>query len=287
MKNKKKAKRSLALSLALVLSITLYNGSIIYTNGINKDIKTISHRGYTSKGVENSIESLEAAANAGVDYVEVDILLTKDNKFIVMHDYNLKRLAGINRRVQDMNYNEVVGLPIKQGGHRSKIPSFEEFVTRAKQLNIKLLVELKPHGGEPSDYIEIFINKIKELGIEKEYKYMSLNLKIIEELETKFPELNTGYVIPLQLGKFSNNKVDFYVIEDFSYRDSLVEQARTQNKEVYVWTINDLTLIRRYLQSPAAAIITDEPEVVKEEKQELQNNNTYLDRVMRLIDTKN
>jgi len=48
-----------------------------------------------------------------------------------------------------------------------------------------------------------------------------------------------------------------------------------------------LTLIRRYLQSPAAAIITDEPEVVKEEKQELQNNNTYLDRVMRLIDTKN
>ena len=286
-KNKKKAKRSLALSLALVLSITLYNGSIIYTNGINKDIKTISHRGYTSKGVENSIESLEAAANAGVDYVEVDILLTKDNKFIVMHDYNLKRLAGINRRVQDMNYNEVVGLPIKQGGHRSKIPSFEEFVTRAKQLNIKLLIELKPHGGEPSDYIEIFINKIKELGIEKEYKYMSLNLKIIEELETKFPELNTGYVIPLQLGKFSNNKVDFYVIEDFSYRDSLVEQARTQNKEVYVWTINDLTLIRRYLQSPAAAIITDEPEVVKEEKQELQNNNTYLDRVIRLIDTKN
>ncbi len=286
-KNKKKAKRSLALSLALVLSITLYNGSIIYTNGINKDIKTISHRGYTSKGVENSIESLEAAANAGVDYVEVDILLTKDNKFIVMHDYNLKRLAGINRRVQDMNYNEVVGLPIKQGGHRSKIPSFEEFVTRAKQLNIKLLIELKPHGGEPSDYIEIFINKIKELGIEKEYKYMSLNLKIIEELETKFPELNTGYVIPLQLGKFSNNKVDFYVIEDFSYRGSLVEQARTQNKEVYVWTINDLTLIRRYLQSPAAAIITDEPEVVKEEKQELQNNNTYLDRVIRLIDTKN
>ena len=281
MKNKKKAKRSLALSLALVLSITLYNGSIIYTNGINKDIKTISHRGYTSKGVENSIESLEAAANTGVDYVEVDILLTKDNKFIVMHDYNLKRLAGINRRVQDMNYNEVVGLPIKQGGHRSKIPSFEEFVTRAKQLNIKLLIELKPHGGEPSDYIEIFINKIKELGIEKEYKYMSLNLKIIEELETKFPELNTGYVIPLQLGKFSNNKVDF------SYRDSLVEQARTQNKEVYVWTINDLTLIRRYLQSPAAAIITDEPEVVKEEKQELQNNNTYLDRVVRLIDTKN
>ena len=281
--DKKKSKWLLALSWLLVLGITLYNGAIIYTNGANNDIKTISHRGYISKAVENSIESLEAAAKAGSDYVEVDILLTKDNKFVVMHDYNLKRLTGINKRVQDMNYNEIVGLPIKQGGHRSKIPSFEEFVTRAKQLNIKRLVELKPHGGEPSNYIEIFINKIKELGIEKEYKYMSLNLKIIEELENKIPELNTGYVIPLQLGKFSNNKVDFYVIEDFSYRDSLVEQARTQNKEVYVWTINDLTLIRRYLQSPANGIITDEPELVKEEKDILENNYSYYDKILRLI----
>ena len=41
------------------------------------------------------------------------------------------------------------------------------------------------------------------------------------------------------------------------------------------------------LMSPAAAIITDEPEIVKKEKQELQNNNTYLDRVMRLIDIRN
>ncbi len=285
--DKKKSKWLLALSWLLVLGITLYNGTIIYTNGVNNNIKTISHRGYISKAVENSIESLEAAAKAGSDYVEVDILLTKDNKFVVMHDYNLKRLAGINKSVQDMNYNEIVGLPIKQGEHRSRIPSFEEFVTRAKQLNIKLVVELKPHGGEPSNYIDILINKIKELHIEKEYKYMSLNLKIIEELETKFPELYTGYVIPLQLGNFSNNNVDFFVIEDFSYRDSLVQQARKLNKDVYVWTINDSTLISKYLMSPAAAIITDEPEIVKKEKQELQNNNTYLDRVMRLIDIRN
>ena len=40
-----------------------------------------------------------------------------------MHDYNLKRLAGVNKQVKDMNYDEVVGLPIKQGGHTSKIPS--------------------------------------------------------------------------------------------------------------------------------------------------------------------
>ena len=80
-----------------------------------------------------------------------------------MHDYNLKRLAGVNKKVQDMTYNELVGLPISQSGHTSKIPSFEEYVKRAKELNIKLVVELKPHGGEPNNYVDIFIEKVSPL----------------------------------------------------------------------------------------------------------------------------
>ena len=114
-----------------------------------------------------------------------------------MHDYNLKRLAGINKQVQDMNFDEVVGLQIKQEGHTSKIPSLEEFVNKAKDLNMKLVIELKPHGAEPSNYINILIEEIKRLKLEN-YKFMSLNSKVIEELETKAPNLETGYVIPLQ-----------------------------------------------------------------------------------------
>ena len=189
--NKKKIRKNLRvllfLSTLLVLGIIVFNGFTLYSNGVNNNIKTIAHRGYVEKGVENSIEALEAAAKARVDYVEMDVLMTKDNKFIVMHDYNLKRLAGINKKVQDMTYNELVGLPISQSGHTSKIPSFEEYVKRAKELNIKLVVELKPHGGEPNNYVDIFIEKVKELDIENNYKYMSLDLKVMEELESKAP----------------------------------------------------------------------------------------------------
>ena len=187
-----------------------------------------------------------------------------------MHDYNLKRLAGINKKVQDMTYNELVGLPISQSGHTSRIPSFEEYVKRAKELNIKLVVELKPHGGEPNNYVDIFIEKVKELDIENNYKYMSLDLKVMKELESKAPQLETGYIIPFQFGKFSNNNVDFFAIEDFSFSNTLVEQAKSQNKSVYVWTINDPSLITKYLQSPANGIITDEPVQVRETKEKLE-----------------
>lgn len=281
--DKKKSRVLLFLSTLLVLGIIVFNGFTLYSNGVNNNIKTIAHRGYVEKGVENSIEALEAAAEAGVDYVEMDVLMTKDNKFIVMHDYNLKRLAGINKKVQDMTYNELVGLPISQSGHTSKIPSFEEYVKRAKELNIKLVVELKPHGGEPNNYVDIFIEKVKELDIENNYKYMSLDLKVMEELESKAPQLETGYIIPFQFGKFSNNNVDFFAIEDFSFSNTLVEQAKSQNKSVYVWTINDPSLITKYLQSPANGIITDEPVQVRETKEKLEKNNSYFDRVLRLI----
>ena len=280
--NKKKSRLVVTLTTVIIISAVLVNGFNMYGNGVNKNIKTIAHRGYVAKGVENSIEALEGAAEVGADYVEFDIILTKDNKFVVMHDYNLKRLAGLNKRVQDMNFDEVVGLTIKQGDYTSKIPSLEEFVNKAKELNMKLVIELKPHGAEPSNYIDILIDEVKRLKLEN-YKFMSLNPKVMEELETKAPDLETGYVIPLQFGNFHHSNVDFFVIEDFSYRDRLVEQARKENKKVFVWTINDPALITKYLQSPADGIITDEPELVKDEKDILENNYSYYDKILRLI----
>ena len=280
--NKKKSRLVVTLTTIIIVVAVLVNGFNMYGNGVNKNIKTIAHRGYVTKGVENSIEALEGAAEVGADYVEFDIILTKDNKFVVMHDYNLKRLAGLNKRVQDMNFDEVVGLTIKQGDYTSKIPSLEEFVTKAKELNMNLVIELKPHGAEPPNYIDILIDEVKRLKLEN-YKFMSLNSKVIEELETKVPNLETGYVIPLQFGNFHHSNVDFFVIEDFSYRDRLVEQARKENKQVFVWTINNLALITKYLQSPADGIITDEPELVKDEKDILENNYTYYDKILRLI----
>ena len=280
--NKKKSRLVVTLTTVIIVVAVLMNGFNMYGNGVNKNIETIAHRGYVAKGVENSIEALEGAAEVGADYVEFDIILTKDNKFVVMHDYNLKRLAGLNKRVQDMNFDEVVGLTIKQGDFTSKIPSLEEFVNKAKELNMKLVIELKPHGAEPSNYIDILIGEIKRLKLEN-YKFMSLNSKVMEELETKLPNLETGYVIPLQFGNFHHSNIDFFVIEDFSYRDRLVEQARKENKQVFVWTINNPALITKYLQSPADGIITDEPELVKDEKNILENNYSYYDKILRLI----
>ena len=250
---------------------------------VNDQVKIVAHRGYVAKGVENSLEALEAAAKEKASYVEMDILLTKDHQFVVMHDYNLKRLAGVDKDVKDMTLAEVQGLKIQQDAHTSHIPSFEEFVTRAKELKMPLLVELKPHGSEPENYVDLFVQKMKELGVEKDYPTMSLDLSVMEKVEKKAPEIKIGYVIPIQFGQFENASVDFFAIEDFSYQEDLVTQAHEMKKELYVWTINDEQKLTAYLQRPIDGIITDEVAEAQSLKKNLKKNKTYFDRFLSLV----
>lgn len=277
-----KKRRKLAVCISIVLMIVLgHVGYRVFSAELNKDILIIAHRGYVWEGVENSIEALEGAAKAGADYVEVDILLTKDNKFVVMHDFNLKRLAGIKKKVKDMNFDEVVGLTIRQGDFVSHIPSFEEFVNRAKELNMKLLVELKPHGDEPENYAELFINEMKRLNVDRTYKAMSGNLEIMEEIETLAPEIETGHIIALQFGVFADENVDFFVIEDFTFNDILNNDAKEKGKDIFVWTINDSETITKYLHKSVEGIITDYPDLVVEEIE--NEDNSYFEKLYRLL----
>ena len=58
-----------------------------------------------------------------------------------------------------MTLDEVHGLPIEQDGFTSHIPTFEEFFKAAKEIGMPLVIELKPHGGEPANYVDLFIRQ--------------------------------------------------------------------------------------------------------------------------------
>lgn len=284
-KGSRKMKGLFALTVVFLMVQSGISAYELATLKVNDQIKLIAHRGDVSKGVENSLEALEAAAKEKAAYAEMDILLTKDHQFVVMHDYNLKRLAGVDKDVKDMTLAEVQGLKIQQDGHTSHIPSFEEYVKRAKELKMKLLVELKPHGAEPENYVDLFVQKMRELGVEKDYPAMSLDLSVMEKVEKKAPEIKTGYVIPIQFGRFQNDSVDFFAIEDFSYQEDLVTQAHEMKKELYVWTINDKQKLTKYLQQPIDGLITDELTEAQRLKKDLKQNKSYFDRFLNLVAT--
>ena len=123
---------------------------------------------------------------------------------------------------------------------------------------MKLFVELKTTGNEPKNYTELFLKAWEKAKLPNGSKVISLNLAELESIESKKPEIRTGYIIPFQFGNLDpRTKVDFFVIEDFSFNKRILKQAHKMGKKIYVWTINESNLLAKYLSSNVDGIITD------------------------------
>ena len=77
------------------------------------------------------------------------------------------------------------------------------------------------------------MEKMKELEIDDKYKVMSLDLNVVEKIHKTHKYMDVGYIMPFYFGNLLNADVDFFVVEDFSYREHLVWQALWANKKIY------------------------------------------------------
>lgn len=103
-------------------------------------MKLIAHRGASLEFAENTVEGLIFAARLNAYAVECDIRSTKDNKFVIFHDNNLKRMAGIDVKVEDISFAQM-NEALNESGH--KLLTFENLVKEYKEetpilLHIKL-----------------------------------------------------------------------------------------------------------------------------------------------------
>lgn len=101
-----------------------------------------AHRGlYDNKKMiyENTAESFARAVKAGYG-IELDVQMTKDGELVVFHDFSLFRMCGINKRVDEMTYEEIRRLPINNSD--SRIPLFSNILDLIAG-RVPLIVEMK------------------------------------------------------------------------------------------------------------------------------------------------
>ena len=102
-----------------------------------------AHRGLHGNGVpENSMKAFKLAVEGGYG-VELDVQFTKDHKIVVFHDANLKRMCGVDKRVRDCTYEEL--LTYRLAGTDETIPLFEDVLKVLDKTT--LICEIKNHNG--------------------------------------------------------------------------------------------------------------------------------------------
>jgi glycerophosphoryl diester phosphodiesterase len=227
----------------------------------SEQTQVLAHRGFIQGGVENTLPALQAAALAGADRVEFDVMETKDGKFVVMHDANLQRLAGKNLNVKDLTQDELTKITVRAGGMEAKIPTLEEWIRLSIQLNLPQLLEIKLHGGETPDLVPRLLAVLDTAGVTEHYTYHTLSREIVEELKRLRPQLVVGFIVPINFGGVPNVNADFIVIEQQSYSSRFVRQAWGAGYNVIVWTVDDEQQMRDYMDAAVDGIITDRPDL--------------------------
>ena len=108
----------------------------------------IGHRGASAHAPENSIAALQLAVEAGADGVEFDVRLAKDGVPVVIHDADLRRVAGRREKVADLTSTELaeidVGCWFGKGSCRTEtVPTLEKALELLKGWSGRVYVELK------------------------------------------------------------------------------------------------------------------------------------------------
>lgn len=266
-----------AIILLLAVPMGIYfNEAFRYERSIN----IIGHRGGGGGHIpENSISSIKQAITYGAEYVEIDIQRTYDGNYILNHDNTFNRMAGNKNRAQDLTLIEIKKLDIgyKYPGYiGERVPTLEEVLDTTKN-KIGIYLELKGVSADTKMADDV-VKLIKERDMLDQIVFMSLDYNLVNYIETTYPNAETGYIYYLAVGDSSSFNADVIIMEESMINNSTLTNLYFSGKLPVVWTVNEMTLLEKYIEMGLYGVITDN---VKESKATVtslnkESDNDYL-----------
>ena len=226
-------------------------------------MKVFGHRGYSAKYPENTLEAFKAAFDVGADGVELDIRFTKDKHIVILHDEDLKRLFGIEKKLSEMNFCEVQEITKER-----RIPRLDEVLDLVPE-DRWVIVEMKEEEPAVHAVYKILSRKMEERTI-----FSSFNHDLITRLIREFPQLNFAYLLGEEHKEIDvNSLIELFMLhkphsvhiplDAFKiFGKKVVEFAgflRGSGIEIFIWNINDPEDLN-ITGGEVDAVITDEVE---------------------------
>ena len=141
------------------------------------------HRGAAKLEPENTLLSIQKAIDLGVDQIEVDVHLTRDQHLVVIHDTTVDRTTDGQGAIADFTLAEVKQLDAGKG---ERIPTLQEVIDLVRG-KVILQIELKgPDTAEP------VVQTVGQNSIESEVLLTSFVHDRLRETRQLNPNLRLG-----------------------------------------------------------------------------------------------
>ena len=229
----------------------------------------IAHRGDSANAPENTLAAFRLALANGADGIELDVMLSADQKLVVIHDDTLDRTTNGHGQVGNTPFAALreldAGSWFKPEFKGEPLPSLDEVFA---ELGGKFLinVELKNYKTPKDQLPELVVALVKKHGLDESVLLSSFNARNLPRAKALAPEIRTGLLtLPGLLGlpmrgflgrRFGADDLNPY-FKDVSAR--MVQSRHNLGQGVNVWTVDAPDDLRRMQAFGVDMIICNDP----------------------------
>jgi glycerophosphoryl diester phosphodiesterase len=253
--------------LTLGVIAVVVSGRLLSRLQLEDPVEITAHRAGALRAPENTVAAIRQAIADGADWAEIDVQRTADDVLVVLHDVDLARIGGGNRRVDEVTLAEIQSLDVgKLFGPQfagEPVPTFDAILAAAGD-TLRLNVELKPHGADDAvPLTERTVAAIQRAGLVERCRICSQSYESLQLARRLEPRMEIGFIAAVAVGDLAQLDVDFLMVSADRAQRSLVDRAAARNIAVHAWTVNDAALVAPLVDQGVANIITDDPVLVR------------------------
>ena len=227
----------------------------------------IAHRGASGYAPENTMAAFRRAIAMGVTFIETDLHLSRDARFVAIHDETLERTTNGRGGVHDFMFNDLrkldAGAWFGSEFAGERIPTLEEILQFAKKHDVVFYLELKPAGFWGGEHA--LIGALRESGEIPRVVVICFDAAILAALRKIEPTLMTGLLYDGKSGDPPIEKALEIGARQVALRGdlaspALLKEARRRDLQVVCWTVNHPAHMRLLIEAGVDGIMSDYPD---------------------------
>lgn len=237
----------------------------------------IGHRGACGYAPENTLESIQTAADMGIEWVELDVKLTADDVPIIFHDDTLDRTTNGSGKVAETSWADIkeldAGSWFADSFYEARVPTLEQALDLIIELDLGLNLEIKPCPGREVETAQIALDILSRIWDDHD-KIMISSFSDIS-LETVAEMTGGDWAIGYLIDEMPENWRDMAkhlnaaTVNINGNREDLkrefIEDIIDEGYGILAYTINDPFRAQELLNWGIDGVFTDEPDTIRDE----------------------
>ncbi len=236
--------------------------------------RIIGHRGCAGYAPENTLVSIHTAADMGVEWIELDIKLTKDEIPVIFHDETLDRTTNGSGNIADKTLEELKELDC--GGWYGEsfagiqIPTLEEAIDVLLERNLGLNLEIKPCAGKEKDTAEIALDLLSTIWDDHDRLLISSFQHVsLETAADMAGDWHRGLILSKDFPEELENLVKYLEVSTVNVNADHITQDQVNmimdmEKQILAYTVNQPDKARLLQSWGVDIFFSDVPDMLQE-----------------------